>query len=454
MNQFKCLLLILVFVCIQYISNAQCNNVDFELGNFTGWLGTTGTCCPIALPGNGIVAGRHTIMTGAGTDANTCNVVPVVSPTGGGYSARLGNPINGAQAEGLNYTFTVTAASALFTYQYAVVFQDPGHAPADQPRFETEIVDAAGNVIPCTQYYVTAASNLSGFQTCNSGVVPVRFRNWTTVGVDLTAYVGQTVTAKFKTGDCNLGGHYGYAYIDGIHCQPMQLNVLYCVGQDSAILTAPVGFASYLWSNGSTNDSTIIDPAQYPVVTCTLTTFSGCVIVLTTNLTPADPVPAFIVNNNCQGIGTVFTNQSTASFSPITNYLWDFGDNTTSTLINPNHIYSAPGTYVVTLLVTTLQGCIDTISHIVTIYPLPVIIVNNPTICLGESVLLTASGASTYTWTPATGLSSTSGASVISTPAVTTIYTVTGVDANGCIGTVTSTVTVTTITPLSQIQHN
>lgn len=454
MKWLKHLILVTLFISSHYISNAQCNNVDFELGNFTGWTGTTGTCCPINLPGNGIVAGRQTIMTGAGTDPNTCNNVPFVSPTGGNYSARLGNAINGAQAEGLNYTFTVSAVSALFTYQYAVVFQDPNHAVGDQPRFETQIVTAAGNVIPCTQYVVTAASNLPGFQTCNNFATPVVYRNWTTVGVDLTAYIGQTVTAQFKTGDCNLGGHYGYAYIDGLTCQPMQLNVLYCVGQDSASLNAPIGFASYLWSNGSTNDSTIVDPAQYPTITCTMTTFSGCVIVLTTNLTPADPVPAFTTSNNCLGLPTSFINQSTSSFSPIVSYLWDFGDNTTDNSANPNHIYSAPGTYIVTLLVTTLQGCTDTVSHIVIIYPNPIIQVNSPSICLGESVLLTASGATAYSWTPNTGLSSTSGSSVISTPIVTTIYTVTGIDANGCIGVTTSTVTVNTISPLSPIQHN
>jgi len=445
---------IICFVFLEFLAQAQCNNVDFELGNFTGWSGTTGTCCPINLPNNGIVVGRHTIMTGAGTDPNTCNNVPVVSPTGGNYSARLGNPINGAQAEGLNYTFTVSASSALFTYQYAVVFQDPGHIASDQPRFETQIVDAAGNIIPCTHYMVTAASNLSGFQTCNSGVVPVVYRNWTTVGVDLTAYIGQTLTAQFKTGDCNLGGHYGYAYIDGISCQPMDLTVLYCVGQDSAILSAPAGFATYLWSNGSTNDSTIIDPTQYPVVTCTLTTFSGCVIVLTTNLIPADPVPNFIVNNNCLGLSTNFFNLSTSSFSPIVSYLWDFGDGTNSTSTNPTHIYQSPGTYSITLTVNTQQGCVDTITYLVTIFPLPILIVNNASICLGDSVTLTVGGCENYIWSPTTGLNTTTGPIVIATPTTNIVYTITCIDSNGCLGTTTSTVIVNPIPNPTSISHN
>ncbi|HHZ64711.1 MAG TPA: PKD domain-containing protein [Flavobacteriales bacterium] len=65
----------------------------------------------------------------------------------------------------------------------------------------------------------------------------------------------------------------------------------------------------------------------------------------------------------------------------------------------------------------------------------------NPTICLGESVVLTASGADIYTWTPATGLSDTTGTSVIASPTVTTTYTLRGFD--GCFsGDTTVTVTV------------
>ncbi|TAF64923.1 MAG: T9SS C-terminal target domain-containing protein [Cytophagales bacterium] len=62
----------------------------------------------------------------------------------------------------------------------------------------------------------------------------------------------------------------------------------------------------------------------------------------------------------------------------------------------------------------------------------------NVLICPGQSTTLTASGAVNYTWSPSTGLSSTSGAIVTANPTATTTYTVTGDD--GC---ATSTATVT-----------
>lgn len=60
----------------------------------------------------------------------------------------------------------------------------------------------------------------------------------------------------------------------------------------------------------------------------------------------------------------------------------------------------------------------------------------------GAAVALAASGANTYSWSPAAGLSATTGANVNATPTTSTTYTVTGTDANNCVNTATATVTV------------
>ncbi|MDX5438734.1 MAG: DUF6443 domain-containing protein, partial [Pontibacter sp.] len=60
----------------------------------------------------------------------------------------------------------------------------------------------------------------------------------------------------------------------------------------------------------------------------------------------------------------------------------------------------------------------------------------------GMSAPLSASGASTYSWSPSTGLSSATGATVTASPAATTVYTVTGTSAGGCVSTATVVVTV------------
>lgn len=66
---------------------------------------------------------------------------------------------------------------------------------------------------------------------------------------------------------------------------------------------------------------------------------------------------------------------------------------------------------------------------------------SDSTIC-GGSTTLTATGANNYTWSPATGLSSTTGASVSASPTVTTTYTVIGTIGNCLADTTTITITV------------
>lgn len=440
-------------------SFSQCLNADFELGNFIGWQGMRGVCCPINTPLMGIVPGRHTIMSGNGTDPNTCNQVPVVCPWGGNFSARLGNANVGNQAEALRYTFTVTPNSTLFTYSYAVVFEDPGHTDDEQPRFETRVI-VGGVAIPCTEYMVTAASGLPGFQTCtgidNQGDPILRtYRNWATVGVDLTSYIGQPVTVEFRTGDCDLGGHFGYAYIDAISCQPMEIELNYCVGDTAAVLTAPPGFQTYNWSTGDTTQTITVDPNDYNLITCEIISFSGCIANLSTIVNPADPQMDFITDNPCLGNPVNIVNSTFSVHSPIISWMWDFGDASTSNLQNPSHQYASPGEYEISLIVVNELGCSDTLNVTLDVYPLPIIIVDDSEICLGDSASLFSYGAQFYTWDPPSFLNTNIGNNVISTPPSTITYTVTGIDSNGCVSTGAGTVTVVNPpSPPSNISHN
>ena len=79
-----------------------------------------------------------------------------------------------------------------------------------------------------------------------------------------------------------------------------------------------------------------------------------------------------------------------------------------------------------------------------TVNPLPTVTIApaSTNLCDGSSALLTATGAATYGWSPATGLSATTGSSVTANPTATTTYTVTGTNASGCTSTATVTVTV------------
>ncbi len=85
------------------------------------------------------------------------------------------------------------------------------------------------------------------------------------------------------------------------------------------------------------------------------------------------PIANFKADSVCLGLPTHFTNLS-QSFSNLNiSYLWDFGDNTpTSNLINPIHVYSNPGNYLVSLIVTDAHSCSKSIIRNIVVYSLPI----------------------------------------------------------------------------------
>ncbi len=357
---------------------SQCDNADFSQQNFNNWVGRTGSCCAINTPTVGIVNGRHTIMTGAGSDPVACNDITFVAP-GYSASARLGNNQPGCQAERLSYTYNVTPQSALFTYQYAVVLEDPGHSPADQPRFEIRVLNSAGQLISqqCGYYSVTSAANIQGFRNCGG----VRYRAWTPVGIDLSAFIGQNITVEFSTGDCGLCGHFGYAYIVA-ECNPLEIIVDYCPANSNiATLTAPRGF-SYLWNTGATSQSIqVANPINGAQYSCVLTAVTGCQVTVSANIAATTINTGFDFNIACPGEQTQFNDLTNSNLGSVVSWDWDFGDGTTSVLQDPTHTYPVSGIYSVTLTTVTSNNCQGTSTQAVDINPYPAVNFSAPPTC-------------------------------------------------------------------------
>ncbi|MHB8259478.1 MAG: nidogen-like domain-containing protein [Bacteroidia bacterium] len=99
----------------------------------------------------------------------------------------------------------------------------------------------------------------------------------------------------------------------------------------------------------------------------------------------------------------------------------------------------AAGYYTVTVTATNEVPLSTTLNYVIHILgiPNPTVTVNSATVCAGIPAVLTATGASIYTWN--TGATT---AAISPSPTVTTNYTVTGIDANSCTATATSTVVV------------
>ncbi len=355
------------------IQAAGCNNSDFELGNFTGWDAASGSCpsyfsnaclpaanpiCPVP----GLINGRHTIMSGIGFDPWVGPALPVVS-SGGSYSVRIGNEEVGGEAEQLSTTFTVTQSH--FSYKYAVVLNDPSHSISQQPFFKIDVIETAtGNPVTCAQYFVVAGAGVPGFQSLKVSFRTIRWKPWSTVTMDLSAYMNQQVTIRFTTADCGAGGHFGYAYID-CFCEDLKVTQqdTVCQGTDAS-LAAPDNFATYSWSPVPSTDQILITklPTTYTV---TMTSFSGCVTKAYHTL-ETFPVPSadFSYEANEDEYTVQFTDLSTiAAPGSIIGWSWEFGDGAIDSIQNPAHLYAEGGEYNVRLTVTSDDSCTNSVEQ-------------------------------------------------------------------------------------------
>ncbi len=232
----------------------------------------------------------------------------------------------------------------------------------------------------------------------------------------------------------------------------------------------------YLWNFG---DATPTAGGQNPVhiftgtgpynVKLLITSNNGCADSLTQSINTiyAEPQAGFNAPTEvCFGTAVNFTDQSNAPGSSVTQWQWDFGDLTTSTLQNPTKTYAVPGTYTVTLSATSAIGC-QTVSntHIATrtviVNALPTVNFNTSLPgCAGKGVTFTDASApnsgSIIKWTwdygDATNAVLTTGAPFIHTYSAVNTYNATlQVETDkGCISSVLPKSVVINAIPVAQ----
>ncbi len=124
-------------------------------------------------------------------------------------------------------------------------------------------------------------------------------------------------------------------------------------------------------------------PGNYTVTLITRSSNLACPDTLKDTVT-ASPIPAadFVFNNVCLNQAINFYDSSYVSSGNIAVRSWSFGDGTPlNTTQNPSHTYAAPGTYNVSLTVTTNNGCKDTITKSVVVHPRSSVYFNALDVC-------------------------------------------------------------------------
>jgi gliding motility-associated-like protein len=82
--------------------------------------------------------------------------------------------------------------------------------------------------------------------------------------------------------------------------------------------------------------------------------------------------------DTCDAGDVVFTDFSTTGSGQMTGWSWDYGDGNSSDLQNPQHFYEVPGEFPVTLTVTDINECLDDTTLNVRYFPVPRLIVIEP----------------------------------------------------------------------------
>lgn len=130
---------------------------------------------------------------------------------------------------------------------------------------------------------------------------------------------------------------------------------------------------TYTWDFGDGTTSTQVSPTKtYSAAgyySVQLVTDSGGIHHYANQTVVVNPLPVasyYYINSTTNGQSYTFISTSTIA-NGVMNYFWDFGDGTTSTLVNPIKAYYAAGTYNVKLVITSDAGCKDSITQSVVI---------------------------------------------------------------------------------------
>jgi gliding motility-associated-like protein len=184
------------------------------------------------------------------------------------------------------------------------------------------------------------------------------------------------------------------------------------------------GTNTYSWffgdGNGSSlaNASHIFTTAGNYDVKLVVTSDLGCMdSVIQAVDVYADPAVLFTINNAAQclnGNNFLFTNNSTVTPGTLS-YAWDYGDGASSVAVSPVHTYLVSGPFNVKLIATSNNGCKDSLTLPLIIYPKPVAafsIANNTQCVNGNNFSFTNSssispGSLTYAWSFGDGSNST-----------------------------------------------
>ncbi|WP_396195902.1 PKD domain-containing protein [Flavobacterium sp.] len=314
----------------------------------------------------------------------------------------------------MNYLVTGTSAQGCTATDFVLVTVLPSFSISTPPVSVCQNLTANLVASGAQSYTWSPATNLSA--TTGSSVIftPGTNTNYTVVG---TNAAGCTATSTLVV------------TVKALPLINAGFDATICANQ-STILSASGG-NNYQWTGLAAGNPITVSPTVSTSYTVTGTAANGC-----TNtdelLVTVNPLP--IVNGGSD-VTVCPQTQISLTATGTNSYSW-----------NPSIQNGIPFTPTTTtnyqVTGTTNLGCTATDLVLVTVLPQPPLSTPNVATCENGTVNVVATGAQSYTWSPATNLSGTSGGNLIFTAGNTTTYTIVGTGSNGCTASSTLVVTV------------
>lgn len=276
---------------------------------------------------------------------------------------------------GLDNIEILCPANVLVQWDHGpTVFDPPQVYPTQDTWYVVEITDTVSGLTAIDSVYV----NVVPVPTSTFSVVsPVCSDNFSTITYTGTSSSAATYNWLFS----------GATVLSGSGSGPYNLQW-------------PTG--GTMWVSLEVTDSGCTSPATYDTVVV--------------NQAPTGSFTAD-VQEGCQPLPVHFTDLSNPAGSV---WQWNFGDMGTAMVQNPSHTYNSPGLYDVTLIVTTAQGCDDTVTYanFINVFNQPIANITatpeitsivDPEITFGSS----STGVSDWSWNFGDGTTSASAPDVI-----------------------------------------
>lgn len=353
-----------------------------------------------------ICSGQQVLLTGSGATTYTwsnanSNSSIIITPT-------------------IIGTYTVTGSDVNFCSNFAVTTISVNPVPT--------ITISGGSTAICMGNTVALLASGANSYTWSNGVINnIPFTPTSTTNYTITGTSSNGCTSSASTGITV----YSLPVISAVSSsQPLCL-------LDTAIITAS-GALTYTWSNSSNGSTISVTPFASTSYTVTGTDVNSCISSTLINLT-VNNLPTLTISVTSPTI--CFGNVVTLSATGANTYVWSSG------IVN-NTPFTPTVTVNYTVTGTDVNGCKGFASQSITVNPLPQLTAssNQSLICEGQSATLTASGANSYVWN--TGSNTPL---ILISPTLTTNYTVTGTDINGCTNIATITQSVSACTSMNEL---